>query len=66
MKMNKWVKRIGCLILFVMCLSVVKAEKSATCRIPFDKGTLLLTPLQDKAVRSVDVGEHTKILPEWI
>lgn len=66
MKMNKWVKRIGCLILFVMCLSVVKAEKSATCRIPFDKGTLLLTPLQNNAVRIQYVEGHTKDLPEWI
>lgn len=62
-----WFKQISSLCLSILgsCLTVV-AEENKFYKIPFDEGTLLLSPLQDNAVRIRYVeGEMTE-MPEWI
>ncbi|MBR4048022.1 MAG: DUF5110 domain-containing protein [Bacteroides sp.] len=65
--MKKLIKRISCLCLFLLAgLSAVVAQEKNVYSIPFDKGTLLLTPLQDNAVRIQYVEGEMQELPEWI
>ena len=65
--MKSWMKQIGCFCLCLFgCLLNVEAQENQVYEIPFDKGTLLLTPLQDNAVRIRYVEGEMKELPEWV
>ena len=65
--MKSWIKQIGCFCLCMFgCLLSVEAQENQVYEIPFDKGTLLLTPLQDNAVRIRYVEGEMKELPEWV
>lgn len=65
--MKKLIKRISCLCLFLLAgLSVVVAQEKNMYSIPFDEGTLVVTPLQANAVRIQYVEGEMQELPEWI
>ncbi len=65
--MKKLIKRISCLCLFLLAvLSAVVAQEKNVYSIPFDEGTLVVTPLQANAVRIQYVEGEMQELPEWI
>ncbi|MBO5380504.1 MAG: DUF5110 domain-containing protein [Bacteroides sp.] len=65
--MKKLIKRISCLCMFLLAgLSVVVAQEKNVYSIPFDEGTLVVTPLQANAVRIQYVEGEMQELPEWI
>lgn len=65
--MKKLIKRIYCLCMFLLAgLSVVVAQEKNVYSIPFDEGTLVVTPLQANAVRIQYVEGEMQELPEWI
>ncbi len=65
--MNWWIKQISCLCLGILVnWLTVEAEESKCYQVPFDKGTLVLCPLQDNAVRIRYVEGKMLELPEWI
>lgn len=65
--MKKLIKRISCLCMFLLAgLSVVVAQEKNLYSIPFDEGTLVVTPLQANAVRIQYVEGEMQELPEWI
>lgn len=65
--MNRWMKQIGCFCLCLFgCLLNVEAQENQVYEIPFDGGTLVLTPLQDNAMRIRYVEGEMKELPEWV
>lgn len=65
--MKKLIKRISCLCMFLLAgLPVVVAQEKNVYSIPFDEGTLVVTPLQANAVRIQYVEGEMQELPEWI
>lgn len=65
--MNRWIKQICCLCLGILgSWLTVRAEESKWYQVPFDKGALVLCPLQDNAVRIRYVEGTMLELPEWI
>ena len=65
--MKKLIQRISCLCMFLLAgLSVVVAQEKNVYSIPFDEGTLVVTPLQANAVRIQYVEGEMLELPEWI
>ena len=66
-KMNRWIKRICCLCLSILVSGMtIGAKEKQSYQVPFDKGTLILSPLQDNAVRIQYVRGEMSELPEWI
>lgn len=65
--MYRWIRRICCLCIgFWGCWLALEAEENNCYRVPFDKGTLVLIPLQDNAVRIQYVEGVKNDLPEWV
>lgn len=65
--MNRWIRYISCFCLcMLVCLLTIEAQDNKQYQVPFDKGTLVLVPLQDNAVRIQYVEGTTNQLPEWV
>ena len=65
--MNRWIRYICCFCLcMLVCLLTIEAQDNKQYQVPFDKGTLVLVPLQDNAVRIQYVEGTTNQLPEWV
>lgn len=65
--MNRWIRYICCFCLcMLVCLLTIEAQDYKQYQVPFDKGTLVLVPLQDNAVRIQYVEGTTNQLPEWV
>ena len=65
--MYRWIRRICCICIgFWGCWLALEAEENNCYRVPFDKGTLVLIPLQDNAVRIQYVEGVKNDLPEWV
>lgn len=65
--MNRWIRYISCFCLcMLVCLLTIEAHDNKQYQVPFDKGTLVLVPLQDNAVRIQYVEGTTNQLPEWV
>ena len=65
--MNRWIRYISCFCLcMLVCLLTIEAQDNKQYQVPFEKGTLVLVPLQDNAVRIQYVEGTTNQLPEWV